>query len=118
MFKVKHNLCPEFIQNIFHQKNSTTRSKANFHRPTVNTVYNGEQSLRYFGPIVRDKMLPENIKQITDLGTFKREVKNWVPDNCPCRLCKDFVPQLGFVTLFESMVYDISILSKTIVANN
>ena len=101
MFKVKHNLYPEFIQNIFHQKNSTTRSKATFHRPNVNTVYNGEQSLRYFGPIVWDKMLPENIKQITDFDTFKREVKNCVPDNCPCRLCKDFVPQLGFVTPFE-----------------
>ena len=79
----------------------TTRSKATFHRPNVNTVYNGKQSLRYFGPIVWDKMLPENIKQITDLDTFKREVKNLVPDNCPCRLWKDFVPQLGFVTLFE-----------------
>ena len=30
MLKVKHNLCPEFIQNIFHQKKSTTRSKATF----------------------------------------------------------------------------------------
>ena len=59
----------------FSPKNSTTRSKATFHRPNVNTVYNGEQSLRNFGPIVWDKMLPENIKQITDLDTFKGRLK-------------------------------------------
>ena len=50
MFKVKHNLCPEFIQNIFHQKNSTTRSKATFHRPNVNYSVQWRTIFKKFRP--------------------------------------------------------------------
>ena len=27
------------------------------------------------------------------------------PDNCPCRLCKHFIPDLGFATLYEEMLF-------------
>ena len=100
MFKVKNNMCPEIVLNLF-CKNANPRSSAYFHRPNVNKVYKGEHSLRYFGPIVWDIMLPEKIKSLSTLEEFKREIAGWVPDNCPCRLCKDFIPGLGFVTLFE-----------------
>ena len=72
-----------------------------FFRPNVNTVYKGEASLRWFGPIVWDSMLPENFKAITTLEKFKGEIKKWVPENCPCRLCKEYIRGLGFVTLFD-----------------
>ena len=101
MFKVKHDLCPEILQTIFCQISSRTKSKAVFHRPNVKSVYNGEQSLRYFGPIVWDTMVPEGIKKISDLYNFKKEITAWVPDNCQCRLCKDFIQGVGFVTLYE-----------------
>ena len=61
MFKVKNNLCPEIFQALF-RENSNPRSDAYFHRPNVNTVSKGEYSLRCFGPIVRDSMVPSNIK--------------------------------------------------------
>ena len=67
----------------------------------MNTVNKGELSLRSFGPVVWDNMLPQKLKEITDLVKFKREIKEWVPDNCVCRLCKDFVPDLGYATLYE-----------------
>ena len=101
MFKVKNNLCPEIIQSLFCQVHSTSKSKAKFHRPNVNSVSNGEQSLRCFGPIVWDTMIPESIKNISELNNFKKTISAWVPNNCPCRLCKDYIPNLGFVTLFE-----------------
>ena len=100
MFKVKNNMCPEIVLNLF-CKNANPRSSAYFYRPNVNKVYKGEHSLRYFGPIVWDIMVPEKIKSLSTLVEFKREIAGWVPDNCPCRLCKDFIPGLGFVTLFE-----------------
>ena len=101
MYKVINNLCPEFIQSLFYQKETRTKSKAIFHRPNVNSVYNGEQSLRSFGPIVWDIMIPEEIKRISDFNDFKKNISEWVPENCPCRLCKEYVPELGFVTLYE-----------------
>ena len=101
MFKVKNNLCPEFIKRLFHLNNTNTRSNASFHRPMVNTVYYGEQSLRSFGPIVWDAMLPQRFKTISDLETFKEQIKSWVPENCVCRLCKNYIQYLGFVALHE-----------------
>ena len=101
MFKVKNNLCPEFIKNLFSQINTQTRSNASFHRQNVNTVYNGEQTLRSFGPIVWDTMVPEDLKKITDLQDFKDKIRAWIPESCICRLCKNYVPNLGFVTIYE-----------------
>ena len=101
MFKVKNNLCPEFIKLLFCEISSRTRSKASFHRQNVNTVYKGEMSLRSFGPIVWNKMVPDNLKKITDLVDFKEKISAWVPENCVCRLCKDYISKVGFVTLFE-----------------
>ena len=101
MFKVKNNLCPELLRNLFHQVNSRTRSDKAFHRPNVNSVYYGEQSLRSFGPIVWDTMIPDDLKDLSDLNAFKKEIKKWVPENCPCRLCKEYIPELGFATLYD-----------------
>ena len=41
MFNVKNDLCPKFISSLFCQTNTRTRSNAAFHRPSVNSVYNG-----------------------------------------------------------------------------
>ena len=101
MFKVKNNVCPEILQSLFCKTVYKTKSNASFHRPNVNSVYHGEQSLRSFGPIVWDTMIPENIKIISNLNDFKKNIATWLPDNCPCRLCKDYIPNLGFVTLYE-----------------
>ena len=99
MFKVKNNLCPEILQSLFRKTAGRTRSQATFIRPKVNSVYNGEQSLRSFGPLVWDTMIPETLKAITDLDKFKIAITKWKPNNCPCRLCKNYVPSLGFVTV-------------------
>ena len=101
IFKVKNKLCPEIIQSLFSQIDTKTRSNATFHRPNVNTVRMGELSLRYFGPIVWDIMLPQSLKEISDLNKFKQEVRVWTPENCVCRLCKEYIAGLGFVTLYE-----------------
>ena len=103
MFKVKHNLCPTFIQNIFQTRENVhdTRSGSQFSRPNVTSVNRGDRSLRTFGPIVWDQMVPDELKNITTFPTFKEKVKTWVPKDCPCKLCKTFVKGLGYVTLFE-----------------
>ena len=101
MFKVKNNLCPEFIKHLFCEMSTQTRSKASFRRHNVNKVYKGEMSLRSFGPLVWNTMVPDNLKQTTELADFKEKISAWVPKNCPCRLCKEYISKVGFVTLFE-----------------
>ena len=101
MFKVRHGLSPPFMKEIFCYKGNErgTRSGDVFARPHVESVKKGDRSLRSFGPIIWNTMLPEGLKECID--KFKDCLRSWVPDNCPCELCKTYVPGLGYVSIFE-----------------
>ena len=101
MFKVKNGLCPEILTSLFKLNPNPRETGKDFFRPNVNNVFKGEGSLRSFGPIVWNDMLPNELKTISTLEEFKTEIRNWVPKHCPCRLCKVYLKDLGFVTLFE-----------------
>ena len=90
MFKVKHDLCPPFMKEIFIP--IANNSKNDFRRPNVNSLKKGTRSLRYFGPIVWDKMLPEKYKLSQTVEEFKASIKSWKPTNCPCELCNPVIP--------------------------
>ena len=72
-----------------------------FHRPSVTTDQFGKNSLRYFGTVVWDEMLPDKFKRIEKLEKLKIEIKKWIPDKCLCLLCREYVGDVGFVTTFE-----------------
>ena len=103
MYMVKNNLSPPFIQDIFDYKGNgrITRMGDKFARPNVNKVHKGENSLRNFGPIVWNTMLPEKNKDCSSLAEFKNSIKSWIPNNCPCRLCKFHVKDVGFLEVFD-----------------
>ena len=95
MFKVKNNLCPEIVKNIF-QLNENPNRKNTFIIPEAKTEYMGKLSLRWFGPFLWETMLPDSFKSIQLLEKFKEDIKKWIP-NCKCRLCKNYVASVGFV---------------------
>ena len=97
MFKVKYELCPEIMRDIF-QLNLDPNSRNTFIIPRVKGEYMGKLTLRYFGPVVWETMLPEAYKSITNLDKFKREIKDWIPE-CKCRLCRTYIAGLGFTEI-------------------
>ena len=101
MYKVVNDLGPNIMKTLFKFKDEVrnSRSKDQFVKPKVNTVFMGEGSVRHFGPIVWDEMLPQELKSIDTLEKFKTEVKKWIPNNCNCRLCKEYVAGVGFVNI-------------------
>ena len=84
-YKVKNHLCPPFLQELFSYNEKTNK----FLRPNVRTVKMGDGSIRSFGPIVWNTMLPNTIKESPNLNIFKDRIRSWVPNGCPCRLCKN-----------------------------
>lgn len=103
MYKVKNNLSPPLMRELFKYNTygHNTRMGDKFLRPNVNKVYKGVNSLRNFGPIVWNTMLPNTIKQCTSLLAFKNSIKSWIPNNCPCRLCTYYIKDLGFTQVYE-----------------
>ena len=98
MYKVINGMCPSFISDLFTLNNGRcTRNCNTFVRAKVNTVYKGDNSLRIFGPIVWDEMLPEQFKTCSSLNEFKHAIKSWIPENSPCRLFKHYIQGLGFI---------------------
>ena len=51
MFKAAKKLCPTIVQDLFTFDQNENRDKT-FSRPNVNNKNTGENTIRYFGPIV------------------------------------------------------------------
>ena len=66
--------------------------------PLVNTlsVHYGLQSVRYIGPKIWE-LVPNNIKYCDSLSKFRKLIKSWRLESCPCRLCKTYIAHLGFI---------------------
>ena len=62
----------------------------------MRTVFYGTETIRYRGPKTWD-IVPQHIKESKSLKQFKYQIKSWKPIGCTCRLCKTFIPELGFI---------------------
>ena len=99
MYKVSKGICPTVFSNIFKASppiNYNLRHTSEFAIPHVNSVYNGTESISVLGPKIWN-MVPQNIKGKETVEEFKYAIKNWQPDNCPCRLCKNYIDGVGFI---------------------
>ena len=41
--------------------------------------------------------VPTEIKNSKSLEEFKARIKSWVPENCPCKICKLFIKHVGYL---------------------
>ena len=82
-----------FVRN---HSNYNLRSQSDFVIPELKTMYKGSNSLRYFGPIIWN-LISKEIKYSDSLDSFIPKIRQWKPNICPCRLCKDYIPNIGFV---------------------
>ena len=51
---------------------------------------------RFLGPKIWD-IVPTELKEVKTLSAFKSGIKNWSQQNCPYRLCKRYLPNIGFI---------------------
>ena len=58
-------------------------------------VYNGTEARTFLGTIILE-IVPNCIKENNSLEEFKLKIKLWNPENCPGRLCKRFLSNVGF----------------------
>ena len=105
MFKVIKGMAPAFMKDVFairdsaltESVSSNTRTKSTFYNPSnPKTVKYGLDTLRCLGPKIWE-MIPIETKNSSSLSIFKNKIRKWRPHTCPCRLCKTYVPNLGFL---------------------
>ena len=99
IFKTINNLNSNIMKDIFIEKKKTgymLRSIDDLDSMNIRTVHWGEDTLRYLGCKVW-KIVPENIKKSTSVEQFKKKIRQWVPNDCPCRLCKVYIQDIGYI---------------------
>ena len=84
------------MTQVFEEKNVpyNFRESNSLALPKVKTTLYGIDTIRYIG---KKLALPNEIKESQSLDIFKQKVKLMRNFDCSCRLCKNFVPSIGFL---------------------
>ena len=91
IYKVKKGISPTIMIEIFELRSGV-------HLPSRNsrTVFFGTESI--MNPGAKSwNMVPQNTKSSESLNVFKSKIKYPTPNHCPCRICKTYIDQVGFI---------------------
>ena len=99
MYKIYHGISPTIINEIFtlrHQNQCNLRNWTYFDAPKVRTVNHGSESVRYLGSKIWE-IIPAYMKELDTIEKFKIAIKKWKPESCPCRLCRVYLQNIGYL---------------------
>ena len=98
MLKVYKNISTELMQGLFcvRQTHYNLRNSHHFAIPSTNSVYHGSESISNLVPRIWN-LVPDRLKELNSISTFKHEIKRWQSKFCPCSLCKTYIPRAGFL---------------------
>ena len=95
LYKVAYGISPEIMRHVFPTKSNIKFPWENIFKTfNVRTTSWGTESLYHIGPKIWSN-IPTELKKLP-FFKFKKEIRLWKPI-CPCRLCKTFIPGLGFI---------------------
>ena len=98
IYKVLHDLSPTFMKEIFQLRNSNYNLRKNptFDTRNVKSIFSGTETISYLGLKILEQV-PNEIKNSTSINNIKNKSKDWIPNECPCRLCKVYIANLEFI---------------------
>ena len=99
MFKVANKTSPEIMQEVFQIKDQGyyfLKTQRDFVIPPVKSVNYGLESIRFLGPKIWET-LPDNLKNKESIESFNMAINEWKPESCPCRLCKTYLQNIGYL---------------------
>ena len=67
-----------------------------FLSPVTQTECYGKGCISYLATIIWNQV-PEEIKNSKSVNSFKKKIKQWIPENYPCTLCKTYIKNIGYI---------------------
>ena len=102
-YKVKMSFAPKLVKKHFplsthayHSTHLCMRSTYKFKLENIKTAHYDTESLSLLGP-KNWELVPLEIKSSHSLEEFKKKIKSWISENCPCKLCKTYLHYIGFI---------------------
>ena len=98
IFKAVNDLSPPILKNVFQVKGGpyNLRRGTTLITRNVNTTSYGIETLSFRGPKLWE-IVPDDIKNSNSLSVFKTKIKQWRPTGCDCKLCCNYIQNLGYV---------------------
>ena len=98
IFKVKSGLSPGLMNDVFEfiKKPYSLWTNSHFSSRKIRTTKYAIETPSYLSPKLRN-LVSNEYKSIESLADFKEKIKTWVPENCPLRLFKTYIHQIGFL---------------------
>ena len=84
------------ILTLDENASNNLRSGVTITRRNIRTNKFGFDTITTIGAVLR-RNLPNDIKNSDSLNIFKHRIKQWTPDNCPCKICRNFIKNLGYI---------------------
>ena len=96
--KTKNDLGPKIMKDTFHfiQEPYDLRNDPVLQSWRNRTVYFGTESISSLAPKIWE-LIPSDIRSANSLGKFKEKIKFWKTNKYPCRLCKTYIRNVGFI---------------------
>ena len=99
VYKNINGLSPDLMNDVFILRENTYNLR-NFNifkseNPRSNKY--GLETIAYRSSQLWNTV-PDKIRQSCSLAIFKKNIKNWNCDNCPCTNCKTYIANLGFTS--------------------
>jgi len=98
MYKIKNNITPIIVNELFKEAQTqyNLRNSRFWNTGNIHTTLYGTESIIFRGPKIWTEV-PSQIRNSSTLEKFQCEIKKWKPKGCTCRLCKTFIPKLGYI---------------------
>ena len=98
IFQVKNGASTRLTEDIFHFVNKPydLRNNRILLRKRNRAVFYGTENLSSLARRIWE-LIPQSLKDETELSQFKTKIKTWANNKCPCRLCKKYIGHIGFI---------------------
>ena len=84
------------ILNLDENVSYNIRSSVTVTRRNIRTNKFGFETITTIGAVLW-RNLPNDIKISDSLNIFEHRIKQRAPDNCPCKICRNFIKNLGYI---------------------
>ena len=100
MYNIRHNLSESCLKDLFSAVNGNykLRSQSDFRVLGIKKFFMVLIQLGILDQWYGDS-LPHDLTNICDFNLFKMTIRRWKSVDCPCRLCKNYLDSLGFITI-------------------
>ena len=98
VFKVVNNTCPPIMKTFFDFRENRYNiiKSQEMRQQKVRTVRYGLKTALYRAPQLWS-LVPTDLNSVPNVNHFKSKIKHWKCTECPCKLCRTYLRNIGYV---------------------